>query len=62
MSDFSIAIYADGASVEGMEEAREKWPISGFTTNPSLMRKAGVNDYLKFAKEALATVQGFGAQ
>ena len=58
MSDFSIAIYADGASVEGMEEALEKWPISGFTTNPSLMRKAGVNDYLKFAKEALATVQG----
>ncbi|KRM78549.1 translaldolase [Lapidilactobacillus dextrinicus DSM 20335] len=58
MTEFKIAIYADGASVDGMVEAREKWPVSGFTTNPSLMKKAGVTDYVQFAKEALTAVQG----
>ena len=58
MSDFNISIYADGASVDGMIEAKTKWPISGFTTNPTLMKRAGVSDYLSFAKEALAAVDG----
>lgn len=58
MTDFKIAIYADGASVEGMQEAKQQWPISGFTTNPSLMKKAGITDYVQFAKDALAAVNG----
>ena len=58
MQDFSIKIYADGASVEGMKDVSSRWPISGFTTNPSLMKKAGVTDYLQFAKDVLGTVEG----
>lgn len=58
MSNFTIDIYADGASVEGMLEAKNKWPISGFTTNPSLMKKAGVKDYITFANKALKAVSG----
>ncbi|MFT8811788.1 MAG: transaldolase [Liquorilactobacillus satsumensis] len=54
--NFDIKIYADGASVEGMKDVLNKWPISGFTTNPSLMKKAGVTDYLQFAKDALHAV------
>lgn len=57
MLDTKIEVYADGASVTGMLEALEKWGVSGFTTNPSLMKKAGVTDYMAFAKEALATVK-----
>lgn len=58
MSDFKIDIYADGASVDGMLEAKKRWPITGFTTNPSLMRKAGITDYVQFAKDALKAVDG----
>lgn len=58
MSNFDIAIYADGASVDGMIQAKEQWPVSGFTTNPSLMKKAGVKDYVNFAQDALAAVSG----
>lgn len=58
MSKFKIAVYADGASVDGMLEARDKWDVAGFTTNPSLMKKAGITDYVQFAKDALAAVNG----
>nr|SPO49434.1 Transaldolase [Ligilactobacillus acidipiscis] len=58
MKDFKIAIYADGASVAGMVEAKNKWPISGFTTNPTLMKRAGIADYVSFAKDALNAVDG----
>ena len=58
MQDFSIQIYADGASIEGMKDVSSKWPISGFTTNPSLMKNAGVKDYVQFVKEVLDAVKG----
>ncbi len=49
-----IAIYADGADVRDMVAARDAGIVKGFTTNPTLMRKAGITDYQAFAKEALA--------
>jgi transaldolase len=58
MKHFNVAIYADGASIEGMVEAKSKWPISGFTTNPTLMKRAGISDYMSFAKAALKAVEG----
>ncbi|WEV56261.1 transaldolase [Ligilactobacillus acidipiscis] len=58
MKDFSIHIYADGASVNGMQQVQNNLPISGFTTNPSLMKKEGITNYIQFAKEALNTVHG----
>ena len=48
-----IKIFADGADINGMLEMYRSGFISGFTTNPTLMKKAGVADYEQFAKEAL---------
>lgn len=42
---FRIKIFADGASLGGMLEMSRNPLISGFTTNPTLMRKAGITDY-----------------
>jgi len=49
--DFKIKIFADGADIDGMREEYKKGYVSGFTTNPTLMKKAGVVDYEAFAKE-----------
>jgi transaldolase len=51
-----IQIYADGANVAEMVAARDAGIVTGFTTNPTLMRRAGVADYEAFAREALAAV------
>ncbi|HZL18427.1 MAG TPA: transaldolase [Polyangia bacterium] len=52
-----IKIFADGASLPSMLESARDPRISGFTTNPTLMRKAGVTDYRVFAKEVLAAIR-----
>ena len=52
-----IKIFADGASLPSMLESARDPRISGFTTNPTLMRKAGVTDYRAFAKEVLAAIR-----
>jgi transaldolase len=49
-------IYADGAELNGIVEMAKNPLIKGFTTNPTLMRKAGISDYKKFAKEVIAAV------
>ncbi len=46
-----IAIYADGADLDSMARLERK--VDGFTTNPSLMRKAGITDYRAFARAVL---------
>lgn len=46
-----IKIFADGADKAGMLEMYAKPWIRGFTTNPTLMRKAGISDYASFARE-----------
>jgi transaldolase len=51
-----IKIFADGASVASMLRSAEDPRISGFTTNPTLMRKAGITDYRAFAREVLAAI------
>ena len=53
----NIKIYADGADLDSFKELNENPKISGFTTNPSLMKKSGVKDYKKFAKEVLKIVK-----
>lgn len=55
-SDLNIKIFADGADLDGIQEMTESPLIKGFTTNPTLMRKAGVADYKAFALEALKIV------
>jgi transaldolase len=49
-----VKLYADGANIEQMVALADR--VSGYTTNPSLMRKAGVKDYKAFAKQALAAL------
>jgi transaldolase len=51
-----IKIYADGADLAGMVKMATNPLIKGFTTNPTLMRKAGVTDYEAFAREALRAI------
>ena len=50
----AIKLFADGAAMDGIIKAAENPRIVGFTTNPTLMRQAGVTDYEKFAKSAIA--------
>lgn len=52
----SVKIFADGADLKGILALAKDPRISGFTTNPTLMRKAGVGDYESFARELLEHV------
>ena len=54
--DLTITIYADGADIEAMKEEYKKGIVKGFTTNPTLMKKAGVKDYVTFAKECVKQI------
>ncbi|HVJ33088.1 MAG TPA: transaldolase [Terriglobia bacterium] len=51
-----VKIFADGAELPGMLAMREKKYIKGFTTNPTLMRKAGIANYEEFARSVLAAI------
>ena len=51
-----VKVFADGADLEKIRELAADPLIQGFTTNPTLMRKAGVTDYEAFAREALEIV------
>jgi transaldolase len=53
IEDLQVKIFADGADVKGMVEMYGKPFVRGFTTNPTLMRKAGITDYRAFAREVL---------
>ena len=48
-----IKLFADGADKQGILDMYKNPLIDGFTTNPTLMRKAGITDYVAFAKEIL---------
>src|SRR5579859_3838627 len=56
VSDLRVKIFADGADKAGMLEMYAKPYIKGMTTNPTLMRKAGITDYKVFAKDILAAI------
>ena len=52
----TVKIFADGADLAGMIEMSANPVIRGFTTNPTLMRKAGIHDYRGFARDVLAQI------
>ena len=56
ISDLRVKIFADGADKAGMMEMAAKPFIQGLTTNPTLMRKAGITDYRTFALDILGTI------
>src|SRR5271156_1050232 len=49
-------IFADGADLAGMLEMAQRPYIAGFTTNPTLMRKAGITDYRAFAMQVVRAI------
>lgn len=54
--DLSIKLFADGADRDGMLEMYSNPLIRGFTTNPTLMRKAGITDYQAFARQIIKDI------
>ena len=55
-SKLRVKIFADGADKAGMLEMARKPHIAGLTTNPTLMRKAGIGDYRAFARDVLKVI------
>ena len=53
---FRVKIFADGANLEEMVRTYRSGTVQGFTTNPTLMRKAGVRDYESFARKVLGEI------
>src|SRR5579885_1027241 len=56
LMEMGIKLFQDGADLSQMVEARRQGFVDGFTTNPTLMRKAGVTDYKAFARQVLKAV------
>jgi transaldolase len=58
LSDLRVKIFADGADADGIVQLARNPVIKGFTTNPSLMRAAGVTDYEQFARGLIPCLRG----
>jgi transaldolase len=56
LDDLSVKIFADGADLDGILALAADKRIAGFTTNPTLMWKAGLTDYEEFAKRLLERI------
>jgi transaldolase len=56
VDELSVKIFGDGADLASMLELYRKPYIQGFTTNPTLMRKAGITDYRAFARQVLQAI------
>jgi len=57
VNELSVKIFADGADKAGMLEMYTKPFIKGLTTNPTLMKKAGIKDYRAFCKDILTEIK-----
>src|SRR5919205_2415260 len=56
LSDLKVKLFTDGADkTQIVDMAKQPW-IKGFTTNPSLLKKAGVRDYAAYARDLVAAV------
>jgi transaldolase len=56
VNSLAVKIFADGAELAGMLALYRQPFIRGFTTNPTLMNKAGIRDYRAFARDVLAAI------
>ena len=56
LKDLKIKVFSDGADLDSIIDAYQKGTVKGFTTNPTLMAKAGITNYLTFATEVLRVV------
>jgi transaldolase len=57
VEELKVKIFADGADKAGMLEMYEKPFVKGLTTNPTLMKKAGITDYRAFCKDILTSIK-----
>lgn len=57
IAELNVKIFADGADKAGMLEMYEKPFVKGLTTNPTLMKKAGITDYRLFCKDILTSIK-----
>ena len=57
LPDLRIKIFSDGADLDSIIDAYQAGVVKGFTTNPTLMSKAGITNYLAFAAEVLRVVK-----
>ena len=56
LSDLKVKLFTDGADkAQILDMAKQPW-IAGFTTNPSLLKKAGVKDYAAYGRDLVAAV------
>jgi len=58
INELNVKIFADGAKIDDFKSLSAISYVKGFTTNPSLMKKAGVSDYESFIKEVLPIING----
>lgn len=56
-SHLKVAVYADGANKNDMLKRYREGFVKGFTTNPTLMAKAGITDYEAFARDVLSEIK-----
>lgn len=56
LNELRIKIFSDGADLDSIIDAHQKGLVKGFTTNPTLMAKAGITNYMTFAREVLRVV------
>jgi transaldolase len=56
VTELTVKLFADGADAAAMRDLYRNPLIRGFTTNPTLMRKAGVTDYRAFARDILQVI------
>lgn len=56
VNNLKVKLFADGANIDEILALYKNPKIQGFTTNPTLMRKAGISDYISFAKEVLSHI------
>jgi transaldolase len=58
VDELRVKLFADGADIATMKGLAANPLIKGFTTNPTLMRKAGISDYVAFAREVIGVIGG----
>lgn len=57
INDLQVKIFCDGAKLDDFKKMKEIEFIKGYTTNPTLMKRAGVSDYESFIKEVMPIVE-----
>jgi transaldolase len=59
VSDLKVKIFADGADIAAIVKLAQNPAIKGFTTNPTLMNKAGITDYEAFSRQLIAQIPDY---